>query len=94
MTEPWHRTCSATRVSFDNGQAKAWSEQRYSNRLDVGFNSVEFLLRFGQSREGDRETPVLELVTTPAFARAFNLTLAEALNRYEARFGPIPDVQD
>jgi hypothetical protein len=80
-------------VSFDKGQERAWPEQRYSNHLDVGFNSVEFLLRFGQSREGDHETPVLEIVTTPAFARAFNITLAEALSRYEARFGPIPKVE-
>jgi hypothetical protein len=80
-------------VSFDKGQAGARPEQRYSNHLEVGFNSVEFLLRFGQAREGTHETAILELVTTPTFARAFSLTLAEALSRYEARFGPIPEVK-
>lgn len=80
-------------MSFDKGQAGARPEQHYSNYLEVGFNSVEFVLRFGQASEGDRETAVLELVTTPTFARAFSLTLAEALSRYEARFGPIPEVR-
>jgi hypothetical protein len=80
-------------VSFDPGHARARPEQRYSNQLEVGFNSVEFLLRFGQAREGDHETPVLEIVTAPAFARAFSLTLVEALNSYEARFGPIPELK-
>jgi Protein of unknown function (DUF3467) len=80
------------RVSFDKSQAAARPEQHYSNHLEVGFNSVEFLLRFGQAHEG-HETSVSELVTTPTFARAFSVTLAEALSRYEARFGPIPEVK-
>ena len=80
-------------MSFDKGQTDARSEQHYSNHLEVGFNSVEFLLRFAQAREGGRETAVLELVTTPTFAQAFSHTLAEALSRYEARFGPIPEVR-
>jgi hypothetical protein len=81
-------------VPSDRGPADAAPEQRYSNHLEVGFNSVEFLLRFGQQRDGDRTTRVMELVTTPAYARAFSATLAEALSEYEARFGPIPDVKD
>lgn len=69
-------------------------EQLYSNHLEVGFNALEFLLRFAQARGDEVPRPLLEVVTSPAFARAFSLTLAEAVNSYEERFGPIPDAEN
>ena len=69
-------------------------EQLYSNHLEVGFNALEFLLRFAQARGDEVPRPLLEVVTNPAFARAFSVTLAEAVNSYEERFGPIPDTDD
>jgi hypothetical protein len=78
----------------DTDSGRARPEQRYSNHLEVGFNAVEFLLRFGQAREDDPGSPVLEVVTNPTFAKAFSRTLAEAVQRYEARFGPVADADD
>ncbi len=69
-------------------------EQHYSNHLEVGFNALEFLLRFAQARGDEPPRPLLEVVTNPAFARAFSATLAEAVTSYEERFGPIPDAND
>lgn len=69
-------------------------EQPYSNHLEVGFNALEFVLRFSQTRGDDPPRTAVEIVTNPAFARAFSLTLAEAISSYEARFGPIPGTED
>jgi hypothetical protein len=76
------------------GSCGDWREQKYSNRLDVGYNSVEFVLRFSQERVEDRGRPVVEVVTNPAFAKAFSETLASAVHRFENRFGRIPETED
>jgi hypothetical protein len=41
-------------------------EQHYSNHLEVGFNALEFLLRFAQARGDEPPRPLLEVVTNPA----------------------------
>jgi len=62
----------------------------YVNCLEVGFNAVEFVLRFGQLTTGDGDPATqADLITTPAHAKAFLITLQESLRDYEARFGEI-----
>lgn len=62
----------------------------YANYLEVGHNSAEFVLDFGQLYS-EAETPQLHsrLVTTPAYAKAMLQTLQESIIRYEAEFGHI-----
>lgn len=76
------------------GPQEDLSEQHYSNHLDVGFNQVEFMLVFGQVREGSASRAVCELVTNPTFAKAFSQTMAEAIDQFERRYGRIPDPKD
>lgn len=65
----------------------------YSNHLRVGWNAFEFVLEFGQFREGDADAvSVTAIVTSPAFAKAFWRTLSDSIGSYEQQFGEIPDV--
>ncbi|HWA72778.1 MAG TPA: DUF3467 domain-containing protein [Polyangiaceae bacterium] len=62
----------------------------YVNCLEVGFNAVELILRFSQLTASDSEPATqADLITTPAHAKAFLLTLQQSLRDYEARFGEI-----
>lgn len=62
----------------------------YANYLEVGHNSDEFVLDFGQVYS-EAEPPQLHsrLVTTPAYAKEMLRTLQESILRYEAEFGHI-----
>jgi hypothetical protein len=67
----------------------------YVNFLAVGQQQTEFFLTFGQiaqQREGGAHL-VSSLVTSPAHAKSMLNALEEAVNRYEKRFGEIPEVQ-
>jgi hypothetical protein len=67
-------------------------ERLYSNYLRVGCNAFEFILEFCDYREGDTEARVISVViTTPAFAKAFEATLSQSIKNYEERFGTIPE---
>jgi hypothetical protein len=67
-------------------------ERLYSNYLRVGCNAFEFILEFCDYREGDIEARVISVViTTPAFAKAFEATLSQSIKNYEERFGMIPE---
>jgi hypothetical protein len=66
-------------------------EGRYANAFHVGHNAFEFLLDFGQSVP-EREQPQMHtrIITAPAYAKAFAAVLSEAITKYEAAFGVIP----
>ena len=67
----------------------------YSNFLTVGFNAFEFVLGFGDFRGADpAPRPVVSVVTSPAFAKAFSEALVQSIADYESRHGEIPDVTD
>jgi hypothetical protein len=68
-------------------------EARYSNHFEVGFNSFEFILDFGQAYEGSAaELHHTRLITGPVYAKALAQLLLDALAAYERTHGTIPDI--
>jgi len=67
-------------------------EARYSNHLEIGQNSFEFVLEFGQLY-GESEKALIHtrIVTSPFYAKQFSEILRECLRRHEEAVGPIPD---
>jgi hypothetical protein len=64
---------------------------RYANYFQVGHNAHEVLIDFGQFYRDDEEPRMhTRIVTHPSYASALRDLLAEALERYEGAFGPIP----
>ena len=61
--------------------------RRYANWLEVGFNSDEFVLDFGQ--KFDESDPEIHtgIVTTPAGARDFLKTLEESAEQHQRQHG-------
>jgi hypothetical protein len=59
----------------------------YANYCQVGHNSVEFLLQFGQ--QNGKNQIFTRIYTTPAHALNFSEVLSESVAQYERRFGPI-----
>jgi hypothetical protein len=70
-------------------------EGRYSNYFEVGFNSFEFILDFGQAYDGVA-VPLhhARIITGPAYAKALAQVLRSALAAYEKAHGPIPETTD
>lgn len=67
-------------------------EARYSNHLEIGQNSFEFVLEFGQLYgEGDTALIHTRIVTSPYYAKRFSELLRECVERHEAAVAPIPD---
>ncbi len=64
----------------------------YVNFLRVGQDRAEFHLALGQMVQGDNAGAHLlgSFVTTPIHAKAMMKALAEAVERYEARYEEIP----
>ena len=73
---------------------------RYANWFNIGHNSFEFILDFGQCHpeasqtEASQEVVHTRIVLGPAYAKVLGGMLSESLGRYEAEFGRIPDVAD
>jgi len=65
-------------------------EAKYVNYLEVGHNSFEFRLDFGQDLEGETEPRLhSRLITNPVYAKNFLEVLQVAINAYERSFGRI-----
>jgi Protein of unknown function (DUF3467) len=66
-------------------------EGLYANYFEVGFNSLEFLIDFGQAFEGGSEPRIhIRIVTNPEFAWLLQGMLTQALAQYQMKHGPIP----
>ena len=66
---------------------------RYANFLKVGYTEYEFLLDFGQSFGQEDPRVHTRIVTTPTHAKALSRTLRESVEQFEARYGPIADIE-
>jgi hypothetical protein len=64
-------------------------EGRYANCFNVGHNSVEFVLDFGQFYSGSERRMHTRIVTNPKYAKALLDTLQRAIDEYERSFGII-----
>ena len=70
-------------------------EGRYSNYFNVGFNSFEFILDFGQAyQDGAREVLHTRIVTGPAYAKALARLLTDSLAAYERTCGAIREIDN
>ena len=68
-------------------------EGRYANYFKVGYNAFEFIIDFGQSySENDQTELYARIVTGPAYAKDFLLTLQSSIDCYQKVFGPIREV--
>jgi len=66
----------------------------YANQFEVGFSRSEVLLRMAQAYEGEALTYGMptRVVMTPSYAMALLQLLSEAMQRYEAEYGPVVPV--
>jgi len=63
----------------------------YSNIASIMFNRSEFYLDFGRLVPGRQEVRVhARIITSPAHAKDLARVLAQNIQQYEERFGPIP----
>jgi hypothetical protein len=58
-------------------------EGRYANYFQIGFNTQEFVIDFGQQYLPDPERIHTRIVTSPSSARTLVELLAQTLQRYE-----------
>ena len=72
---------------FEATKENGKPEGQYANYFKVGHNAVEFVLDFGQYYP-DKDTANLytRIITCPAYAKEFLITLQEAIEKYEQRF--------
>ena len=67
-------------------------EARYANSFQVGHNTFEFILEFGQANPPDGSTRYhTRIITGPVYAKAFLVLMRESVERYEKAFGTIPE---
>ncbi len=67
-------------------------EAKYANYFQVGQNTREFIIEFGQFHVEDSDPLVhTRIVTAPSFAKSFLTALAEAVASHEERYGPIEE---
>lgn len=65
---------------------------RYANWFNIGHNSFEFILDFGQQHAADEGVIVhTRIVLGPAYAKVLGRLLNQSLDRYEGSFGEIPN---
>ena len=58
-------------------------EARYANYFEIGHNSVEFVLGFGQSYESDQGSKIhTRIVTSPVYAKEFFDTLKKSVGEF------------
>jgi hypothetical protein len=67
----------------------------YANYCEVGHNAFEFLIDYGQFRPETGAVQVhSRIVAGPVQAKLFARLLGEAVARYEAQHGAIPDLDE
>jgi hypothetical protein len=68
-------------------------EAKYANYFQTGYNTIEFLIEFGQSY-GEEPKPLLHtrIVTTPGYAKHLLTLLENTLRKYEAEHGRIEEL--
>jgi hypothetical protein len=65
----------------------------YANYCEVGHNAFEFLIDYGQFRPEAGAVQIhSRIVAGPVQAKLFARLLGEAVGRYEAQHGTIPDL--
>jgi hypothetical protein len=68
-------------------------EGHYSNHFKIGFNSLEFILDFGQAYQGvSGELHQTRIITSPVYAKALAGLLRDSLAAYEHAYGTIPEI--
>ena len=68
---------------------------RYSNYFEVGYNSYEFLIDFGQYQPEVSEVVLhTRIVAGPAFTKVLHDMVRDAIAKYEAENSPIPFLKD
>lgn len=67
-------------------------EGRYANYFNVGHNSAEFILDFGQSYgDNDQARIHSRIVMSPVHSKILWQVLRDSILQYEERFGVIPE---
>lgn len=70
-------------------------EGRYANVFRIGFNAQEFLLDFGQLRQGsdedENERYHTRIIVVPVNTRRFLALLQESVESFEDTFTAIPE---
>ena len=73
----------------------ALPEGRYANVFRIGFNAQEFLLDFGQLRQGDGEDEgeqfFIRIISVPINVKRLLTLLQQSIESYEETFLSIPD---
>ncbi len=65
-------------------------EGHYANFFKVGYNSLEFILDFGQVYQNSSEELLhTRIITTPAYVRLLLEILEDSVQKYESAFGSI-----
>jgi len=68
---------------------------RYSNYFEVGYNSYEFLIDFGQYQPEVSEVVLhTRIVAGPALTKVLHDMVRDAIAKYEAENSPIPSLKD
>lgn len=82
----------ATMSDIAGSMTGQYSDVKYANSFEVGFNAFEFLFDLGHVFGVDSARVAhTRIVTVPVFARYFLTVLAHSLTQYEAQFGEIAD---
>ena len=67
------------------------AEGIYSNIASIMFNRSEFYIDFGRLVPGRQDVKVhARIISSPAHAKDLARVLAQNIQQYEERFGPIP----
>jgi hypothetical protein len=64
---------------------------RYANVAILAHTKDEFIMDFALAYPGQAPVVNARVVTSPQHAKALLRSLADNINRYEARFGAIPE---
>lgn len=74
--------------------AAASAGYHYANQFEVGYSRSEVLLRMAQAYQGEGLTNAMptRVVMTPSYAMALLQLLSQAMQRYEAEYGPVVPV--
>ncbi len=65
-------------------------EGKYANYFRIGFNSLEFIVDFGQyDSESDQAELYTRIITGPSHAKMLHETLQDSIRKYEAIYGAI-----
>ena len=83
------------RGSDTGGDQPEQPPRHYANHLAIEFSLSEVELRFGQ-HAADRPEPSIHsvVVSSPVHIVAFCQAIQATIDRYESRFGRIPDQTD